>query len=345
MNTKILYVERKPSAEAVSIEKVFRQVAKSLSSDRFTTAFQQLRYANDTLGTIKNLFFYRKENADIYHITGHVHYIALILPSDRTILTVHDLGILRIRKGLRRYVLKKLLFDLPIRKLRYVTAVSETTKKEIVYYTKCDAKKIKVIENPLQKHFHAASKKKFNGEFPIILQIGTTANKNLRNLIKALQGISCQLNIIGELGDDIVRLLREKRIIYLNKSNLNNEEIREEYANADIVTFCSTFEGFGLPIIEAQAMLTPVVTSDISPLREVAGGESAAALADPFDCESIRNSVLQIINDENYRKNLVEGGVENIKKYEPKKIAFLYENLYREISEKNLQNKIKRTDD
>lgn len=332
MKTKILYVERKPSEGAVSIEKVFRQVAKSLSSREFATFFRHLPYSNDALGTLKNLFFYRNEEADVYHITGHVHYIALVLPVEKTVLTIHDVGILHIRSGLRRYVLKKLLFDLPIKKLKYVTAVSEATKKEIIHYTNCEAEKIRVIENPLQEHFYAARKKKFNEEFPTILQIGTTANKNLSNLIKALEGIECQLRIVGGLDADTVKLLEEKRIVYVNKLNLDNDEIREEYANADILAFCSTFEGFGLPIIEAQAMLTPVLTSDISPLREVAGEESAA-FADPFDSESIRRGILRIINDEDYRKNLVARGVENIKKYQPEKIVFLYENLYREISQ------------
>ena len=329
MKTKILYVERKPS-ESVSIEKVFRQIDKSLSKRDFTTAFQQLQYANDAIGTIRNLFSFKKSKADIYHITGHVHYIALILPKDKTVLTIHDAVILHIRSGVRRYILKKLLFDLPLKRLKYITAVSEATKKEIVFYTKCDESKIRVIENPLQEHFQATEKKRFASEFPVILQIGTTANKNLHNLVKALEGISCRLNIVGELSDDIRNLLQEKKINYKNKSNLNNEQIREEYADADIVTFCSTFEGFGLPIIEAQAMLTPVVTSNISPLKEVAGG--GAVLTDPYDFQSIRRGVLQIINDDDFRKKLVVGGIENIKRYEPKRIASLYEALYREIS-------------
>lgn len=329
MKATILFVERKPS-EAVSIEKVFRQVAKSLSKERFTTSFQQLQYANNTLGTIKNLLFFKKEKADIYHITGHVHYISLIFSRKNTILTVHDVGILHIRSGLRRYVLKKLLFDLPLKKLKYITAVSETTKKEIVYYTKCDANKIRVIENPLQEHFYSTEKKKiFNDRIPTVLQIGTTANKNLGNLIKALAGITCLLRIIGELDDETARLLKDKKIKYENTSKLNNEEIREEYANADIVSFCSTFEGFGLPIIEAQAMRTPVVTSEISPLKEVAG--DGAALVDPNNCESIRQGILHIINDEDYRLTLVANGIENVKKFKPEKIASQYEAIYQEI--------------
>lgn len=330
MKTKILYVERKAS-EAVSIEKVFRQIDKCLSKRDFKTSFYQLRYPNDTLGTIKNLFSFKKASADIYHITGHVHYIALILPKNKTVLTIHDAGILHIRSGLRRYILKKLLFDFPVKKLKFITAVSEATKKEVVFHTKCDESKIRVIENPLQEHFQINEKKRFESKNPIILQIGTTANKNINNLVKALEGISCQLNIIGKLSDEMTILLTEKKITYINKSNLDNEEIREEYANADIVTFCSTFEGFGLPIIEAQAMLTPVITSNISPLREVAG-RGGAALADPYDFESIRRGILQIISDAAFRTKLVACGLENVRRYKPDNIAFAYEELYREVS-------------
>ena len=238
MKTKILFIERKAS-EAVSIEKVFRQIAASLLKRGFLSEFQQLGFGNDALGTIKNLVFFRKAKADIYHVTGHVHYIALLLPKNKTVLTIHDVGILHIRSGFRRYILKKLLFDLPVKRLTFITAVSEATKKEIIFYTKCDENKIRVIENPLQEHFHihGTDKKKFDGEFPTILQIGTTANKNLGNLIKALQGVCCQLNVIGQLSSEVLNLLLENKIIYKNKSNLNNEDIREEYANADIVKF------------------------------------------------------------------------------------------------------------
>ncbi len=328
MKTKIIYVERKPS-NAVSIEKVFTQVAKSLSMDDFTISFQKLKYSNDALGTIKNLFFYRKAKADIYHITGHIHYIALVLPRNKTVLTVHDVGILHIRSGLRRYILKKLLFDIPIKRLKYITAVSETTKREIIHFTNCNESKIRVIENPLQEHFYSIPKKKFNDEYPTILQIGTTANKNLCNLIKALEGINCHLIIVGELDRETKDLINEKKISYENKLNLNDLEIREEYLNADLVTFCSTYEGFGLPIIEAQAMQTPVITSNISPLKEVAG--EAAALADPNDYKSIRREILRVIQDENYRKGMIIKGIANINKYNPERIAALYGDLYQEV--------------
>jgi glycosyltransferase involved in cell wall biosynthesis len=328
MKTKILFIERKLEA-GISIEKVFRQIAKKLSKDKFDYSFQQLTYSNNAFGTLKNLLFYRKSKNDIYHVTGHVHYITLILPKEKTVLTIHDLGILNIRKGLRRFILKKLLVDFPIRKLKYITAVSETTKSEILFYAKCDENRIRVIENPLQEHFYLSKKKRFNAICPGILQIGTTKNKNLENLIKALNGIECKLTIVGKIEQEVIKLLSKYKINYSNKLNLDNDQIKNEYQDADMVTFCSTYEGFGLPIIESQAMQTPVIISNISPLREVAGG--AAVLVNPNDYSDIRKGILKIINDEKFRDSLVEKGLENIKRFEPKYISGLYEKLYEEI--------------
>jgi glycosyltransferase involved in cell wall biosynthesis len=335
MKTEILFIERK-FWEFVSIEKVFRQIAQTLSKEKFETSFQQLTFGNNLAGVLKNLFFFQKRKADIYHVTGHVHYIALILPKKNTVLTVHDLGFLHTRKGLRRSVIKKLFLDLPVKRLKYITAISEATKREIINYTNCREEKIRIIENPLQEIFFSSEKKTFNQKCPTILQIGTSPNKNLGNLIKALNGINCRLMIIGKLENTLIEELKNNRINFKNKFDLNDSEIKNEYQNADIVAFCSTFEGFGLPIIEAQAMQTPVVTSDISPLREVSGG--AAFLANPNDFLNIRQGILKIINDEKYREQIIKQGIRNIERFAPQKIADMYEALYEEISEANELN-------
>lgn len=330
MATKILFIERKLE-EGVSIEKVFRQIAKNLTHEKFKYCFQQLQFGNDTFGTIKNLLFFKFKKSDVYHITGHVHYISLILPVNNTILTIHDLGILKIRKGLRRFVLKKILFDLPVRRLKYITTISKTVKDEIIHYTGCDESKIRVIENPLQEHFNTNAKKPFDSKCPTVLQIGTAQNKNLENLIKALSGIRCRLRVVGKLEDNIVNKLKTYKINYENTCNLNNEEIKNEYQSADIVAFCSSYEGFGLPIIEAQAMQTPVVTSNISPLKEVAGG--AAVLVDPDDFFSIKKGIISLIENKTLRENFIKLGVENVKRFEPKKVSQAYEKFYEEIIE------------
>ena len=328
MKKKILFIERKFWG-FVSIEKVFEQVSKKLSPENFETSFVKVEYGNDLLGVFKNLLFFKKSKADIYHVTGHIHYLALILPRKNTILTIHDLGFLHLRSGLRRFVLKKLFLDLPVKKLKYITAISETTKNEILANTNCPPEKIRVIENPVQEQYLTSVKKDFNKDRPTILQIGTLPNKNVPNLIEALRGIDCRLKIIGRLDENLVSELNSNKIAYENVFDLDDAEIKTEYEKADIVAFCSKYEGFGLPIIEAQAMRKPVLTSRLNPMMEVAGG--AAFLADPEDVSDIRDGILKIINDDEFRAEIVEKGLENIKRFEPEQIAGLYEELYAEV--------------
>ena len=76
-------------------------------------------------------------------------------------------------------------------------------------------------------------------------------------------------------------------------------------------------------------MQIPVVTSNISPMKEVSGG--AAFLADPFEVASIKEGILKIINDDDYRSRIIKEGTQNIKRFEPQLIAGLYEKLYLEI--------------
>lgn len=330
MSSKVLFIERQ-SSDSTSIERVFRQIAVSISKKKYITRFEKVPYKSDALGIIKNLLFYKKSNSDIYHITGHIHFIAIILPSKNTILTIHDAGILNIRKGIRRYLLKKLLFDLPIKKLKYITAISEQTKKDIIFHTRCDAEKIRVIENPLRDEFYTYNneKKQFNHICPTILQIGTSYNKNLINVIKSVCKINCKLRIIGKIDINIIDLLNSNSITYENVENLDDKEIVDEYKKADIVLFCSTFEGFGLPIIEAQAMKTPVITSNISPMKEVAG--KGALLVDPHCFESIEQGINKVIFDVETRQLLISEGIDNVKRFRSSDIARKYEAFYEEI--------------
>ncbi|HEY8560612.1 MAG TPA: glycosyltransferase family 1 protein [Pyrinomonadaceae bacterium] len=332
MKARILFIERKfwkQNFAAFSLEKVFEQIAKLLPADVFETSTVKVPFGNSFFDILKNLLFFRKSAAEIYHVTGQIHYLALVLPPEKTVLTIHDVGFMNHERRLSRLIIKKLFLDLPVRRLRFITTVSENTKKSILENTDCPPEKIRVIENPVQEHYLNAKRKEFNKKRPTILQIGITPNKNIPNLIEALKGIECRLRIIGNLTDDLVSALEAGKIVYENAYGLDDLEMRGEYENADLVTFCSTFEGFGLPVIEAQAMRTPVLTSDISPLREVAGG--AAFLADPFDVESIREGVLKIIGDDEFRNRIVERGVENSKRFEPRAIAARYEKLYLEM--------------
>ena len=326
---KILFIERKLD-EFVSIERVFRQVAGNLSVSRFEGGFQKLAFGNSISGIIKNLLLFKKKEADLYHITGHIHYMALVFPRNKTILTIHDLRFLHTKNKIRRFFLKKLFLDWPVRKLKYLTVISESTKKELLVVTKCEADKIIVIENPLDDNLVSTGiLRGFNDECPTILQIGTMENKNIPALIEALEGINCKLRVIGKLNEKQTELLAKSEICFENRYEINDREMRSEYENADIIAFCSTYEGFGLPIIESQAMRKPVITSNLSPMREVSGG--AAYLADPFDHLSIREGINKIIHNKKYRENLIKRGIENINRFNSESIARKYETLYEEI--------------
>ncbi|MBC7898451.1 MAG: glycosyltransferase [Saprospiraceae bacterium] len=327
MKIKVLYVERKPH-EFVSLEKAFRQIAACIS-ERFETDFQQLPYGLRFPDTIKNLIFFRKRKADIYHITGHVHYIALLFSPRNTVLSIMDLRFLYIKNGLRRFLLKKLYLDLPVKRLEYITAISEQTKQEIIFHTKCREDKIRMLDLTLFNHFYVENERPFNAEKPVILQVGTMENKNVPNLIRALRGLSCKLVIIGKVDALLLTVLRENEIDFESRSELNGDEMRSEYERSDIVAFCSTLEGFGLPIIEAQSMQKPVVTSNISPMIETSG--SAAALVDPLDVASIRAGIDKVIGDREFRNKLIMEGLQNIERFNPRITAAGYEKLYEEI--------------
>ena len=95
--------------------------------------------------------------------------------------------------------------------------------------------------------------------------------------------------------------------------------MQHAYATSDFLLFASTLEGFGMPIIEAQMVGLPVITSNIDPMREVAG--AGALLCNPLETESIRQAVAELIQNESLQKQLIEAGRENHKRYSPALVA------------------------
>ncbi len=331
MSLQVTFIARR-HADTPSIERVFAQLASTLKKRGVNVENKTLPFGNGFLSIIRNLASFRPKNDGIFHITGHIHYIALVLPRDRTILTVHDLNILKFRKGLRRFVLKKLLFDWPVKRLSTVVVVSNATREELVRETGCSSDKIAVIYNPVPESYLPSAKEGPVAQ-PVLLQIGTAKHKNLERVIEAVSGMECELRIVGELDANHLDLLRENSIVFTNLATLDDAGMLSEYQRADIIVFCSLYEGFGMPIIEAQAVGRPVITSDLDPMREVAG--DAAVLVDPLNATSIRSGIDKLIKDESFRQELVQRGFKNCTRFSAEHCADQYMTFYHNSAKKS----------
>lgn len=285
----------------------------------------------ESRGVFKRLFNVMEaalSQGDVNHITGDVHYLALLLRKQRTLLTIHDCRGMLWESGIRRLIYHWFWLKLPVSRSALVSVISEHTKNEVLRYTTCTERNIRVIPDPVGPEFQPAPKA-FRTDNPTILQIGSGRNKNIARLAAALSGLRCKLYIVGPLTVDAQQHLAEARIEFEWAANLSDSEVSEKYRDADLITFCSTYEGFGMPIIEANAIGRPVVTSGIEPMASVAGG--AACLVDPCDPISIRAGIVRVIEDRDYRDELVRRGFENVKRFSAASVAGAYMSVYQEL--------------
>ncbi len=325
---KVTFFFRKPSPQFHSIEELFANFQKYLPENiEFKNVY--LPYHNGIIGRLKNLLFIKKHKSQINHITGDINYIAAALPKNNTILTIHDIGSVLRQTGLKGLIIKQLWLKLPLKKIKTITTISEFSKTEIVKEFGINPDKIRVIHNCFSDKF-SFHKKNFNSKKPNILIIGTKANKNLPRYFEALQNIPCKLTIIGRLTDEQKQLLTDNQLDYENFFNLPFDEVVEKYRQADLLLFASLYEGFGVPILEAQATGVPVVTSDIDPMKTIAGNNSAL-LVNPEKVNEIRSAVQQIINDEQKREEIIEKGLKNAEKYRCSAVAKKYAKLYQQL--------------
>lgn len=273
------------------------------------------------------IFAYRNRNLKgINHITGDIHYILPVLFGCKTVLTIHDTSAYDCcTSKIKRLIIGYLWFKLPLKCATKVTCISENTKKNISPFS--NRKDIVVIHNPVDSTFVTELNTKFDIKSPNFLMIGTAWNKNVVNTLKALDGMNGSVTIIGRLNQH-QRTVSEglKNIRVINKILLDDIQIAEEYKNADIVLFCTIFEGFGMPIIEAQKVGRVVVTSNIEPHKEVAG--NAAVFVDPNDVNNIKNSITELLNDEALYHSLVQKGLQNVKRFDVNLISQNYQELY-----------------
>lgn len=217
-----------------------------------------------------------------------------------------------------------------------VIAVSKNTKKDLINLYKIPEKKIEVIYEGVSTNYEFNTNIRIIPKTKYLLFLGRLEKrKNIEGIISAFEVLKEKYKIPHELflvgspgfGYGEIKLKIEnspykKEII--QTGYVSESKKKELIKNAEVFLFPTFYEGFGLPILEAQILGVPVVTSNISSLPEV-GGESVTYCT-PKEPISIADSVYKLINDGVFRNDIIKKGYENVKK-------FSWEKCAKEISE------------
>lgn len=289
----VWYFRRKRAFGNFSIENSFRELMPQFEGSEWEVEWREASWhSSGIFNRVKIAFEARRLDADIVHISGDINFAALLRKRQNTVLTIHDNVFLRQHRGWRRWAMKKIWLDWPVRRSQQIVAVSHATKEDTCTATGCPEQKIKVIPTVVPSHF-VARESLPNNDKPVVLHIGLAPNKNLEGHAKALKDMNVVLRIVGEPSSSDHAMLKKLGLSYEWKSNLSDEDMQEAYATSDVLLFCSHLEGFGMPILEAKAVGLPVVTSNRLPMSEV--GKGWAILADPDCSEDISRAVTKAI--------------------------------------------------
>lgn len=260
---------------------------------------------------------------DLYHATDFV-----LPPTNAraTLLTVHDLSFVRVPEAASPSLKAYLDAVVPrsVRRADHILADSQATKADLVAVYGTPPEKITVLLSGVDARFKPtddpAVRDRYNiPDRPFVFSVGTVQpRKNYARLIQALaqlrqQGYDLDLVIAGGKGwledstyDAIHEAKMDDHVHVIGFAN--DADLPALYSTATITAVPSLYEGFGIPVLESMACATPVVTSNISSLPEVAG--DAALTVTPTDTDAIADALRRIIDDSALRDTLITRGLE-----------------------------------
>ena len=263
----------------------------------------------------------RARELDVLHCTTFRGPVSAAVP---TVVTVHDLAILRYPEAFPRWHRHygSVGLGTVLRGADAVVAVSQFTKDEVVELAGVPAERIRVVPNGVDSTFRASeapSNSLLQGGY--VLAVATLEpRKNLERVVEAAKLAGVELRVVGARGwggVDVPGWVGE----------IPDAKLADLYRGARCVVCASLYEGFGLPVLEAMASGTPVVTSRGGAMEEVAGG--AAVLVDPLDLESIAAGIAEA---QARRGELVPLGRARAREFTWERTADGVESLWRELA-------------
>lgn len=318
---------RKKRADANSIEEIFKLLLPHLGEN---VELKELPCSNASpISILKNLIYAYKNRGDVNHISGEIHYIALVL-GRRTLLTIHDVRSILRGNRITRFLKKILWFSLPCRIVHKISTISHFSLNEILEVAPYVKNKISVVYNPYNTQLLQHIKPNGNNNRKIrILHVGTKPNKNLELVLKALEGFKGSLYVLGKMTDSQIRKANEIGIEYKNIYDIPFSQVAELYNDVDIISFPSKYEGFGMPVIEANVVGRPIIAGNIPVLHEI--GADSAYYVNTDDIDEYRVAVKMLSEDDSLKECLCKNGKNNVLRFTPQVIALNYMKLYKEL--------------
>ena len=268
----------------------------------------------------------RRKKIDVYW--GVAHKLPFLRVKNVSyVVTIHDLvwKLCPQTMPLMRRFTEQFFFPRAIRNGDLIITVSQSTANDILMHFPFCANKIKAI--PLASAIGENNKIKERqiDTAQYVLFVGTIEpRKNIKNMLRAYAALAKSLKqkykfiLVGDIGWGNIEL--DKLLVELNltpfvewRSFVKNEELSALYQNAYCLLFPSLYEGFGLPIVEAQSFGVPVITSNISSMPEVVG--KGGFLIEPCSIESIKNALERLLSDTELRDSLSQKAIINAQKF------------------------------
>lgn len=245
----------------------------------------------------------------------------------KQLAVIHDINFEHYPKDVSWLVRKYYRYFFPrfAKRANRIATVSQFSKGDLVKTYGVDSNKIDVVYNGCNKAFHPVSdqiksttKDRFSkGEDYFVFVGALQPRKNISRLFDAFDKFREQhdkpvkLVIVGEkyywtsaIKRSFINMKFREDVVFTGR--LSVRDLNDVIASALAMTYIPYFEGFGIPILEAMNCGTPVITSNVTSMPEVAG--DAALLVDPFSVDSISNAMLYIVKDDDMRNALIRKG-------------------------------------